>query len=32
MSFFEIVIPAWVAYLNARLLIVSSTDAIACAP
>ena len=32
MSFFEIVTPAWVAYLKPRPLIVSSTDAIACAP
>ena len=32
MSFFEIVIPACVAYLKPSVLIVSSTPAIACAP
>jgi hypothetical protein len=32
MSFFEIVTPACVAYLNPRLLIMSSTLAIECAP
>ena len=32
MSFFEIVIPAWVAYLKPSRLIVSSTAAIVAAP
>ena len=32
MSFFETVMPAWVAYRNASVLIVSSTVATAWAP